>query len=577
MRLRVRFSLVLLALGLGPLVVVTMALVRVNLGQLETSAKEYRLAVADAAVRVARSNVAAATAELDVVGAALAQQGVEIDERIRVVRARLLGGQLVRSAALYGVDGRHVDTIANEDGPSPVPRPEVVSTDMRRRARNDGVALGGIQVEDGVAWLPLVTAAYRGPTRALYGYLWTAISLEAVAEELGRISQRRFSRSKERVFMVDSELRIVAHGLGERIGTDIRGRGLLGDVEGDLLAQDVGYSGEYEHASEPLLGVLVPIPDLGLGAVVEQPRAAAYATVRATWQLALAVGAGVALIAVALGLLLGRRLAAPIAALAAAASRIARGDFEARVGSSRGDEIGELGGAFDSMAEELSDYAARLVEETEVRANLARYVSPELVEGIVRKEIDLELGGQRRDVTVLFADVVAFTPLAEQHPPERIVGVLNELFTFLTEIVFAHGGVVDKFIGDCVMAVFGLPEPGEEDAVSALRAAEEMLDWLEAGNARWTRELGTELQLAIGVHTGPVVAGNIGSERRMEYTVIGDTVNVAARLEKIARPGQVLVSRATMEHGLREFDFEALGDHDLPGRTEPVSLFVLAP
>jgi class 3 adenylate cyclase len=177
---------------------------------------------------------------------------------------------------------------------------------------------------------------------------------------------------------------------------------------------------------------------------------------------------------------------------------------------------------------------------------------------------------------VLFADVVAFTPLAERIEPEQVVAVLNELFTFLTEIVFRHGGMVDKFVGDCVMAVFGAPYQAGDDAVRAVRAAEEMLRWLDVGNARWTDALGTGIEIAIGVNTGEAVAGNIGSRKRMEYTVIGDAVNLAARLESIARPGQVLMSRATMEKVKQEFDCVHVATRRLPGRQEDTELWALA-
>jgi class 3 adenylate cyclase len=227
------------------------------------------------------------------------------------------------------------------------------------------------------------------------------------------------------------------------------------------------------------------------------------------------------------------------------------------------------------MAADLDGYEKRVVEETRIRTDLGRYLSAEVVEGIIHRTIELELGGERREVTVLFADVVAFTPLTEAHPPEQVVATLNELFTILTEIVFRHGGIVDKFIGDSVMAVFGAPRAVPDSAVAAARAAEEMLAWLETGNVRWRKQLGRDLELAIGMNTGEVVAGNLGSERRMEYTVIGDVVNTAARLETLARPGQVLMTEATQRRLGEAFEVEPLGEHALPGRKKPLVIYAL--
>ena len=143
----------------------------------------------------------------------------------------------------------------------------------------------------------------------------------------------------------------------------------------------------------------------------------------------------------------------------------------------------------------------------------------------------------------------------------------------MTEIVFQHGGTVDKFIGDCVMAIWNAPATQPDHAERALSAAEDMLSFLETANARWEEELGLRVQLAIGVHTGEAVVGNVGSETRMAYTAIGDAVNVAARLEAIARPQQVLVTAATREAAGEIFEYVDAGERELAGRKDLVHLY----
>ncbi|MCA9521986.1 MAG: adenylate/guanylate cyclase domain-containing protein, partial [Myxococcales bacterium] len=239
------------------------------------------------------------------------------------------------------------------------------------------------------------------------------------------------------------------------------------------------------------------------------------------------------------------------------------------------DEVGELAQSFNQMSGDLETYKQTLIDETAIRSNLSRYLSPDLVEQIVAHKQQLALGGERREVTVLFADVVAFTPMAENLPPETIVKILNELFTYLTEIIFRHGGTVDKFLGDCVMAVFGAPNAHDDDPLRAVRAAEEMMSWLDVGNTRWESQIGAKLALGIGINTGEAVAGNIGSEKRMEYTVIGDAVNIAARLESLAQPGQIVLTKATMQRIEDEIDCVSLGERDLFGRNRPVELFAV--
>jgi class 3 adenylate cyclase len=177
---------------------------------------------------------------------------------------------------------------------------------------------------------------------------------------------------------------------------------------------------------------------------------------------------------------------------------------------------------------------------------------------------------------VLFADVVSFTPFAERAEPEKVVEFLNELFTVLTEVVFRHEGTVDKFIGDAIMAFFGAPNAMEDHAARAVACAEDMQRFVEASAPEWRDKYGIEVRLAVGVNTGEAIVGNLGSEARMDYTAIGDVVNVAARLEALARPGQTLVTGETAASAGDAFDFRPIGEHPLRGKQQPVAILELA-
>jgi class 3 adenylate cyclase len=278
-------------------------------------------------------------------------------------------------------------------------------------------------------------------------------------------------------------------------------------------------------------------------------------------------------LAFAASVLLGRRLAAPIATLVAFTQDLAARRFDRRPDVATGDELDVLARALGDAAGALDRSEKREREDAAIRADLGRYLPAEIVEAIVRREQSMELGGRRLPITVLFADVVAFTPLSERLPPEQVVALLNELFTLLTEAVFRHGGTVDKLIGDCVMAIWGAPTPHADHARRAVLAAQDMVRFCESANADWKQRFGVEVRLAIGINTGEAVVGNIGSRERMDYTAIGDVVNVAARLETIARPQQILVSRATADAITGGFDVTPLGPREVPGRKEPVELF----
>ncbi|HCA80742.1 MAG TPA: hypothetical protein DEP53_13520, partial [Bacteroidetes bacterium] len=171
-------------------------------------------------------------------------------------------------------------------------------------------------------------------------------------------------------------------------------------------------------------------------------------------------------------------------------------------------------------------------------AQLQSYLPKQLADK-VRASGQIE--GERRQVTVIFADISGFTALSERLDPEEVASLVNDCLKELVLAVYQYEGMVDKFIGDCIMAVFGAPVALEDDADRALRATLSMRERLQGFNRRWIEKLGQPLDLHIGVNTGMVIAGNVGSDLRMSYTVIGDTVNTASRLEGAAKAGQVFV------------------------------------
>jgi adenylate cyclase len=185
-------------------------------------------------------------------------------------------------------------------------------------------------------------------------------------------------------------------------------------------------------------------------------------------------------------------------------------------------------------------------KEEIVRTNLSRYLSPQIVDGIVKSDLQVNLGGARKVVTVLFSDIRNFTTITESHPPDQLVRILNEYFTGMAEVIFAHQGSLDKYIGDAIVAVFGSLIPLENPETHAVEAAIEMMRRLEELNRMWEGRGDFPMSMGIGVNTGEVFLGNIGSAERMEFTVIGDTVNVASRFSSLARAGQILVTNTVM-------------------------------
>ncbi len=206
------------------------------------------------------------------------------------------------------------------------------------------------------------------------------------------------------------------------------------------------------------------------------------------------------------------------------------------------------------------------------RSALERFLSPEVAEMVVANP-DIRLGGVNQKVTVMFADIRGFTPMSENMGPERVVEILNEYFTRVTDVIFDNGGTLDKYIGDAVMAVYGAPITKGDDAVNCVESAIQIQRLLIELNRDAATRQWPELRVGIGINTGIVTAGNIGSPRRIDYTVIGDTVNTASRLMSNAAGGQILISESTASELGEDFSMAPLPPLHLKGRTGPVSVF----
>jgi adenylate cyclase len=213
-------------------------------------------------------------------------------------------------------------------------------------------------------------------------------------------------------------------------------------------------------------------------------------------------------------------------------------------------------------------------EKRKVRKLFSRYVSKDVYDELLAHPERAELGGARREMSVLFSDIRGFTNVTEQGEPEAIVGQLNEYFTKMVEVVFGYSGTVDKFVGDMVMALFGAPLDDDRHAENAVKAACGMVEQLAVLNRRWASEGRPQLDIGIGINSGEMIAGNIGSSSIMSYTVIGDNVNLGSRLESLNKEykTRIIISDATRSRLTGSYETRPLGDVVVKGKTRPVSI-----
>jgi len=215
----------------------------------------------------------------------------------------------------------------------------------------------------------------------------------------------------------------------------------------------------------------------------------------------------------------------------------------------------------------------RLAREEVARANYSRFLPEYVVKQMLENPESFKLGGVNQTITILFADIRGFTTISEHAPPEKIVGLLNRYFSAMTDIIFAHGGTLDKYLGDGLMALFGAPTTTPEDASNALNTAVAMQRRILGINMELQQEGLPEIGVGIGLHTGEVTVGYIGSERRSEYTAIGDPVNTASRLESNAKGGQILLSDATAKAARSRYKLKSRDPITVKNREQPVILW----
>lgn len=279
----------------------------------------------------------------------------------------------------------------------------------------------------------------------------------------------------------------------------------------------------------------------------------------------LAIAMGIALV---MAYYLAKRSAQSLNKIYEATNEIGQGNLDYQLSFKTKDEFAIVGNCINEMTKGLK-------ERERLKVNFSRYVSQHVLDRILLEKKDAKTEGQRKRITVLFSDIHEFTSLTEKLDPEEVVYRLNQYFTKMLDVIFKYDGTLDKFIGDGIMVNFGSLVDDSNQEKHGILTAIEMQKALDELNLEWEKQGKEKLNMGIGVHTGDAIIGNIGSERRLEYTAIGDAVNVAARLEAETKRRKVpiLISRETYEKVKNEFSFESLGQIELPGREGKIEVF----
>ena len=326
------------------------------------------------------------------------------------------------------------------------------------------------------------------------------------------------------------------------------------------------YQDPETHAT--YLGAFRSVGFAGLGVIAQVEESKALEAARRVRDLSLIITGMVAVIGFLIVFFFSLSLTQPLLRLVDASDQISQGQYEVQLKRKSNDEIGDLTDAFKQMA-------IGLAEREKIKQAFAKFHSKEISEKLLSGE--LKLGGERKTATVFFSDVRGFTAMSERMDPEALVSILNRYMTKMVSVIIQYGGIVDKYVGDAIMAIWGVPLSKSDDATRSIMACLEMRRALAEFNAELIAENLPTLKIGMGLNFGPLVSGNIGSEERMEYTVIGDTVNTASRVESLTKEfgTDLLVSKAVLDQTDGRFIVTRTHEAKVKGKSEPLVIFTV--
>ena len=364
--------------------------------------------------------------------------------------------------------------------------------------------------------------------------------------------------------LVDDDGKIVAHGDLNMVGTQLERPAQLKPLANQMLVQTYAdpKGGHIIDFAVPMEFSKVRVGALYLGFSDRSIRQTIAAARKQTlWITGLMILGGIGG-AVGLAIVLTK----PILKLAQGTQAIAAGSFDITLPVTSRDEIGDLTESFNDMAKSLR-------EKEKIKRAFSSYVARQVVDEILKHPDQYTFTGERRDVTVIFCDMRGFTPLTERLSPEEVVAALNDFYSLMIDLTIKNDGSVNKFLGDAVMAIFGAPTAYPDHCMRAVKTALAMQAGVAELSAQRVSQGKEPITIGIGISAGEAVAGTVGTENQMEYTVIGDRVNLAARLESNAKPGQILVSEETYRQVADRVSAQCLGPITVKGKEEQVTVF----
>lgn len=441
-----------------------------------------------------------------------------------------------------------------------------LSTEDAKAIRRGEVLVRAVDYAKQHVWLFAVPFSEKGSERALVAVM----NGDALTNLLAAVKSKGTSSSLYGAMLVDKNYRLIAHSdnrkfkpaqdMKEHPAVEIAFKRFAQNIATGVQRYAIGDIHEYGSFRKLALGNAALITTVNEDIAFEAVRWAKITTIL------------IALLIMTLAVLFiyffSRTISDPLKSLVGATQRIRAGHYDTHVEAKTHDEVGELAQAFNEMTDGLR-------EREHLKGAFGKFVNEEVAKMVMRG--DLALGGETKTATVFFSDIRSFTSISEKMTPAEVVQFLNEYMTLMVNIIHKHDGVVDKFIGDAIMAVWGAPVSRPNDTENAVNAALEMRAVLHKFNQGRGSRTKPIIRIGMGLNTGEVLAGQIGSNDRLEYTVIGDTVNLASRMEGLNKTfgTDILITQNTYEQVKKKFVCQPLHKVQVKGKSEAQRVYAV--
>ncbi len=480
---------------------------------------------------------------------------IDIKEKINLISLEISHSDLIDYVIVYETNGKLLDIFIAKDHKLPFSSPDSLSSNIREKLKKNSIWIDTPkQLFDSDTYYSSIIIPWMNKGE-LIGYLATYYDLSVLTHIVQQTSEVRFNDNNH-IYILNCFGKSIIGLEKDDNYFDNMSIQLFESTFCDFLKSvntSIAVTNTYKNEDVQMLTSYKTLPDFKIVIGVEQKYKTAFKTITKLQRITLIIAVLSIIIALLVSLLFSRYIAIPLNKLNHLINRLTKEKtFGQTVDIDSNDEISDLADSFNHLSIELDQYSNIIQRDAIIKGNLARFLSPHLVERIITHEDNMPCPNEEREIAIIFADIHDFSFLTEKLHASEVMMILNTYFTRCGEIIFNHNGTVDKYIGDCIMALFNAPYDIDEPAIVATRAAIEICNIMSEISNEYKDSLQkaglVKFSVGIGISYGKAIVGNLGSDDRMDYTAVGDIVNIASHIQGLAKgKNEILVDKNVYE------------------------------